>query len=509
MPGVRRPFTSPIPSVAGFALLCAVTSSVTNASAQGAPPGAPSAGTAGTTPAARETAEAPPGTPPYSPAAGADPPLLPPPAPAAPLSISGTDLTAGAHVPTVGPEPGGDAARARLEARLALDEARLKTLEDDLGLLRHVKVQGYVQLQYRLESTNTAASRNLVDGELPPGIGANGVVARPDGTTTNTNMFRLRRTRLRTIYETDVMRVFLQVDLLPAGGPSAAQGTIARNAEATGIVNWSKDVKTEVTAGLFQVPFRQETIESSMYRPFIERTAASQNFFPTERDLGVHAKTMIAKDRLYVDVGILNGVRLGEDHFTLAPDLDRSKDFYATAQGKIGPVIASLAGYAGTGAIVDTQLLRLKNYGRYGVNLGVTVAKTLVPKLGETKLMAELLFAQNMDTGVTYAFAKPQIPLSLNDDVRDLNERAVYVRLEQEVTRWGLAGFRWDTYTTDTSLANNSRNTYTFMLGARFTKLLRLVNEASYAIDNIHAAGTTAPSRHIFGYTAWLQGSFY
>jgi hypothetical protein len=114
-----------------------------------------------------------------------------------------------------------------------------------------------------------------------------------------------------------------------------------------------------------------------------------------------------------------------------------------------------------------------------------------------------------MDTGVVYAFAVPAIPVRLTDDVRALGERAAYLRVEQDLTRWGIAGVRYDTYTTDTTLENNARDTYTFMLGARFHKHLRLVNEVAYAIDNIHPDGGAAPSQHLLSYTAWLQGSFY
>jgi len=452
---------------------------------------------------------------PESPAKGADPPLLPPPVPGVPTSTSGSDVAPPANVSpsaVAGPEPPRDDARARireLEARMALDEARLKTLEDDVGLLRHIKLQGFVQAQYLLSSVNEAASPNRVNGVLPPGIGPNSVIARSDGTTTNTNLFRLRRTRLRTIYETDVMRVFLQLDFMPAGGPAPGQGTIARNAEATGIANWSKDVKTELTAGLFMVPFRRETYEVSMYRPFIERTWASQNLFPTERDIGFHVKTFVKKDRYVFDVGGVNGTKLGERTFVLLPDLNRSKDFYAAFDAKLGPLSVGIAGYAGTGAVVDTTNLRVKNYGRYGVNFALTAAYTFLPRLGESRLLSELIFAQNMDTGVIYPFALPAIPQNLGDDVRNVNQRGLYVRVEQDLTRWGIAGFRYDMYTPNSAIANNARDTYTFLAGARFTKLLRLMNEVSYAIDNVHAENTPAPSRHIFGYTAWLQGSFY
>ena len=244
-----------------------------------------------------------------------------------------------------------------LEARIALDEARLRTLESDVGPLRHLKFMGYAQLQYLLTSNNAAASPNLQpNGSLPPGITSNDTIARSDGSTTNTNAFRLRRTRLGATYETDVVRVFLQVDLLPSGGPASTQSTIARNAEATGIAHWNKDIRTEFTGGLFQVPFRMELEELSMFRPFIERTWASLNLFPTERDIGVHAKTFAVDDHLVVDVGVINGQRLGEPRFVLQPDLNSSKDFFATIGGKkLGPLEASLSGYVGRGQIVDPR----------------------------------------------------------------------------------------------------------------------------------------------------------
>jgi DMSO/TMAO reductase YedYZ molybdopterin-dependent catalytic subunit len=450
-----------------------------------------------------------------TPAQAADPPPIPAPAAQAPLSTSGTDVappvpllpTSPALVP--GAPGSGEARRHDLDTRIAVDEARLKTLEDDLGPLRHLKVQGYVQLQYRVQSVDAAASPNLVGGRLPDGISSNDVIAKADGTTTNAHLFRLRRTRLRTLYETDVVRVFLQADLFPGGGPTATQGTIARNAEATGIAHWTADLKTELTGGLFQVPFRSEVVESSMYRPWIERTFASQSLFPLERDLGVHAKTIYGSGLVALDVGVLNGQRLGERTFVLQPDLDGGKDFFATASLKIGHLSGSLAGYLGRGQVVDATALRVKNFHRRGANLGLEYARTLTEKLGETKLVAELLFGTNMDTGALVPFALPAIPKSFTDDVKDLHERGLYVRVDQDVTKWGIAGFRFDTYTTDSSIANNGRDTYTLMLGGRFSKHLRLVNEASYTVDNLHPEGAAAPSKHVYGYTAWLQGSFF
>lgn len=407
-----------------------------------------------------------------------------------------------------------EAAEARvreLEGRLEHDEARLRALEKSTSPFRHLKLMGYVQLQYLVESADAAASPNRqANGALPPGISSNDVVARSDGTTTNANRFRLRRTRFGATYETRPLRVFLQIDPLPSGGPASTSSTIARNAEITGIARWSRDVRTEFTGGLFTVPLRQELEELSLFRPFIERTWASLNLFPSERDLGVHAKTFAFDDSVLVDVGILNGQRLGEPKFTVQPDLNGSKDFFATITSKRIPFLdLTLSGYVGRGQLVDPALLRVKNYGRYAVNIGARLAYRFVPKLGETRVIAEFLEGSNMDTGVVYPFALPAIPARISDDVTSRGERAVYLRAEQDLTRWGIAGIRYDTYTTDASEENNARDTYTFMAGLRFSRNLRLINELAYAVDNIHPAGGTAPSQHILSYSAWLQGSFY
>src|SRR5690606_15137504 len=119
------------------------------------------------------------------------------------------------------------------------------------------------------------------------------------------------------------------------GGFGPGIGSIVRNAEATGKARWTNDVRTEFTAGMFFTPFRAELLEPSNMRPWIERTWFIQNAFPTERDIGAHAKTMAFGDRLTVDVGIVNGQRLGERFFVAVPDLNKTKDFVGHLSYKI------------------------------------------------------------------------------------------------------------------------------------------------------------------------------
>jgi hypothetical protein len=113
-----------------------------------------------------------------------------------------------------------------------------------------------------------------------------------------------------------------------------------------------------------------------------------------------------------------------------------------------------------------------------------------------------------MDSGMNYPFAVPAIPPNLSDDVGNLDERALTLRIEQELTRLFLVGYRYDFYSTDTALKNNARDTHAAVVVVRFSQNLRFMNEIDYAIDNIHAARTDAPSRRFFAFSSVLQAGF-
>lgn len=456
------------------------------------------------------------------PAKAAEPPLLPPPstmprATTPPTSTSGTDVvpsTPATAPPIVTSDRATDAqqdARIRaLESRVANDERRIKKLEERFTFFKNLKFESFIQPQFLTQSFNSAASPNRQpDGLLPEGIGANDTIARPDGSTTNGTFFRLRRTRLRTFYETDAMRLFLQLDVLPLGGPGPGIGTIVRNAETTGKVTWTKDIRTELTAGMFFTPFRAELLEASLYRPFIERTWFIQNCFPTERDIGVHAKTIALDENLVVDLSIVNGQRLGERYFVQLPDLNRTKDFIAYVTYKLGFITLGASGYLGRGQVVDGTALRFKQFGKWAVNYQALASYRLLRKIGETRFIGEYTLTRNMDTGVIYPFAIPRIPASISDSVVNLDGRALYLRLEQDLGRKFMLGYRYDLYSPDTNIKNNARDTHAFLAVVKFSKNLRWMNELAWAIDNVHAPGTLPTSKHIVSYSSVLQAMFY
>lgn len=452
----------------------------------------------------------------------ADPPLIPPPAAAPsdgpPLSTTGTDVVpygpSGATPAPIVIDDKDDAARrdARiraLEERVAADERRLRKLDERTKMFKHLRFEGFIQPQLLIQSFNTAASPNLQpNGQLPDGVDANDVIARPDGSTTNTTFFRLRRTRLRTFFETDIVRFFLQLDVLPVGGIGSGIGTIVRNAETTGIARWTKDVRTEITAGMFFTPFRYELLEPSLKRPFIERTWFVQNAFPIERNIGVHAATYALNDKLVVDVGVVNGQTLGERYFVQTPDLNKSKDLVGLVSYRLGGLTLGVNGYLGRGQVVDAQNLRFKQFQKWATNYQLHYRRTIFKRLGETRFFGELTIAQNMDTGVIYGFAVPRIPTRLSDDVGNLDERAFYVRVEQDLSPWLLTGYRFDTYSPDTAVKNNARDTHAFIAVVKFSPNLRWMNELNWAIDNVHAPNLAPPSKHIVSFSTVLQAMF-
>lgn len=395
-----------------------------------------------------------------------------------------------------------------LEARLDADEKRVRRLEERQRALRHFKLGAFVQPQVLVQSFNAAASPNSVNGTLPTGISSNAVIAKSDGSTTNGTMFRMRRTRLRTTFETSPARLYVEIDPFPLGGVGPGIGTVVRDAEATGLAHWDRDFRTELTAGVFKVPGNLELRERSDVRPFIERSWANQNVFPTERDIGVHATTFAMHDRLVVDLGIVNGQRLGEPRFVAQPDLNKSKDFFGHLRYRLGFVTFGISGYVGRSQLVDSQQLRFKQFRRWWVNYELSAHQRLVRALGETRVVAELAIAQNMDTGIHYAFALPRIPANIHDEVANLDERALILRFEQDLTRWAQLAYRYDFYTTDTAIKNNARDTHAVVASVRFSPNLRWMNEIDYAIDNIHPQGTPAPSRHFFAFSSVLQAGF-
>ena len=437
-----------------------------------------------------------------------------------PVATSGTDL-----LPPSAPAAGAGAASAELaalQARLDQVEARLRAAERSGKAARNgeephwydrLRITGFIQAQLVWQSTNTAGSPNLINGQLPSGITANEVIALPNGATTNPDTFRLRRARLKTeLAPTDYARLVFEIDPTPplSGARSfGGAGTLMRQVEAQGITHLTGDVTVVWGAGIFRLPFGYETQQSDADRPFIEHSWGEQNMMPGEYDTGAHADLTMLKSRLHVTYALVNGVMEGEPSFAVVPDLNRGKDSVGRVQYDFGPADVGVSGYAGQGQVVDASALRFKNFRRDAFDVEAGLHQRFVKALGWTRAYGELVFGTNMDRGVMYgAAALPAIPAPINADVASLHERSSWIRVEQDFSHWTTLGLRYDFYTPDSSLKNDGRDTFGVVGVVHFTRGLQLMAQFDHAIDNVHAAGSSAPSRHIETGSGVLQARF-
>jgi hypothetical protein len=397
-----------------------------------------------------------------------------------------------------------------LEARVATDEAAHESAVPEW--LSRFHMSGFIQPQLLIQSFNSAASPNLIAGSLPPGVSANDAIANANGTTTNGTFFRLRRARLKTEFTpSEGTRIVFELDPTSPAGTLGSSGTIMRQFEAQGIARWTPFVTTEFAAGIFKLPFGFEVLQSDADRPFIERSWGEQNMMPGEFDTGARMYTTWAKDgrSLGVQLALVNGQTEGEPTFSLDPDLNRAKDGVGRIFFDFGDwAEVGASGYYGVGQTVDTLNLRFKQFDRWGANGELNLHHTFSEKLGATKIFAEATFAQNMDRGLQYAFALPTIPASIHASVTNLSERSVWVRFEQDLSKWATLGGRWDEYTPNTKLGSNARDTFAVVGAVHFTPWLQAMLEYDHAIDHVHASGTPAPNRQIDIGSGVLQARF-
>jgi hypothetical protein len=377
-------------------------------------------------------------------------------------------------------------------------------LAEKLAWLRMFSLSGYVQPQLLWQFYGDNANPN------PPGFGPNQVTARPDGTTTNGDYFRLRRARVKLEFApSDYARFVFEIDPTPAGGVNAnGPGTILRQVEAIGVARWSPDVRTDFGAGIFAVPFGFEVQEYDPDRPFIERSWAEQNLLPGQYDIGARAHTTFLQRRGLVQVALVNGQTEGEPSFAILPDLNQGKDVVGRVAYRLGGLRFGVSAMGGQGQTVNGAARAFKDFARWAVNGELGMTYVFSRDLGETRLLGELTVAENYDRGVHYGFAVPAIPASIGADVASLDELGWYVRLEQELTHWATLGVRYDTYTPDSSQGTDSRDTFSFVGVVHFTKGLQYMLEYDHATDNVHVPGAPLPSRHYDTVSNVLQARF-
>lgn len=360
-----------------------------------------------------------------------------------------------------------------------------------------------LQPQFLSTFWNQAGSPNVVEGTLPSGVGPNSVRARADGATTNTTLFRLRRTRVKLVGEmTPYMRGLIEIDVFPVG----TGNIFVRNVLATGIAHWGEGVTTDFSAGSFKVPLTSELLQQSGRRPFLERSLVSVAFFPAERDMGAWAQTVVHK-KLTIDTAIVNGRTFGEASTGFLPDYNRGKDVVARFLYDFGPAEVGGGWYVGSGSL-NAPDGNVVAYRRGALSAEAALHHVLVPALGTTALYTQVTYGQNMDRGVRYAFALPTLPTVPGGDIETKRQLGYWARIEQDVGTRLLLGFRHEVYSNDLALRDNVAQAFGGLASIQFSKGLALRQEYVFGVDHSHAEGQEAPHRVSHTLSTWLQARY-
>ena len=315
---------------------------------------------------------------------------------------------------------------------------------DPVGLV----VSGYLQAQ--LESSQ------LSEDQLQQG-----------GVVLNRDRFVLRRGRVRLDGAWRWAAFALEVD----GSTTRGLFFGLRRAEASllwrnprnGAPPWAM-----LTVGLTDIPFGHELSAGVRGRLFMERSLASLAFFRGEPDVG--ARLSGGLGWLRYAVAVMNGSPLDDRAGATAVEPTAAMDVTgrlgvdvpASPRFRVSGGVSFLTGtgfHAGTDATPNTVAWRDLNensvidggeltaqpgraatpsltFRRWAVNADLQLA--LRTRLGWTRLAGEVSLASNLDRGVF-----PADPITAGADVRHLG---AYVAVSQEVTRYGIVGFRWDYY---------------------------------------------------------------
>ena len=289
-----------------------------------------------------------------------------------------------------------------------------------------------------------------------------------DGSPLNQNQFSLRRARIQFDEGWEYASATFELDANTIHGVNVG----IRRAEASLLYRGQNTDKMPplvmLTAGVTDTPFGFELVELTRARPFMERTLGSLSLFPTEADIG--AKVSGAVSFLRYAFSIMNGQPVNNLAGTFSSDPNAAKDYTGRVGIDVKPVPAlSLSGGTsflhGTGfhpgqsatkpsitwfdsnedqiltpnelqGTAGTAATPSQNFHRwlYGLDLQLE----LNTSFGSTRLYGEAFVGANMDRGLLIAD-----PVLSGQDMR---ESGWYLAFVQDVTRFGLVGFRASVY---------------------------------------------------------------
>jgi hypothetical protein len=293
-----------------------------------------------------------------------------------------------------------------------------------------------------------------------------------NGTLLNKDRFSIRRARVGLTGEWQYTAFALQLDSNTTNGPQVD----LRRAEAS--LQYRPDRSRPpivmATLGLFDIPFGFENVEADHTRYFMETSTASQALFPGRADLGLRLAGALGFFRW--TIAMQNGEPLGAASPYVEQDPIAAKDVIARFGFDVQPRrniqmaggVSGLTGEGfspgslasgsslqwhdvnGTGAVPASSLVGVpaqsatasQTFNHWAVGADFRTSVRWWP--GVAKLYGEVILAQNLDRAL---YVADPILTGLNQ-----TELGFYVAAQEEVTRWGIVGIRYDYYNPNSNL---------------------------------------------------------
>lgn len=172
-------------------------------------------------------------------------------------------------------------------------------LQDDLAILKKIKISGYIQAQFQVADSNGTPS--FAGGNFAPNVD---------------KRFMVRRGRIKFVYDNRLTQYVLQFN-------ATETGVTTKEAYVKFTEPWMQAVSFQM--GIFDLPFGHEVPYSSSSLETPERGRMSQTLFPDENDLGGMITFQMPKTStwnfLKIEAAMVNGTQ------AKATDFDWKKDF--------------------------------------------------------------------------------------------------------------------------------------------------------------------------------------
>lgn len=198
----------------------------------------------------------------------------------------------------------------------------MAVMSTDVGILKKLKVSGYVQARFEYNDSSRS-----------------GVAGGYDATKNlNANNFYIRRGRVKfTFQPSDWSKYVIYFD--------GSRNTISMKEAYIELTKLHREHNFQLTVGQFNYPFGYEIELSSSVRDFPERSLAENRLFRGERDRGVNF-AWTAPRRLSANIGLVQGYGIENSTFTWF-DPTKQKDLIGRVKASFGRVDVGVSGYWG------------------------------------------------------------------------------------------------------------------------------------------------------------------